>query len=63
MGERRAVTTKMSAPYRRGTRTEKGASLDRLVELSGRHRDCARSQLCDAGEIRLKSVAKYTANG
>ena len=41
MGVRKAVTDKMAAAYRRGSRSEKTAILDQLCELTGWHRDHA----------------------
>jgi hypothetical protein len=35
MSQRHAVTKKMAAAYRRGSRSEKTALLDSLVELTG----------------------------
>jgi transposase InsO family protein len=58
MGERRAVTNKMAAAYRRGTRPEKSAVLDQLCELTSWHRDHARAQIRWAGEIRVVRVRR-----
>jgi hypothetical protein len=56
MGERKAVTKKMAAAYRRGTRPEKSVVLDQLVTLTGRHRDHARAELRQIGEIWMVTV-------
>jgi transposase InsO family protein len=59
MGQRKAVTTKLAAAYRRGSKTEKTRILDELTELTGWHRDWARAAIRSAGSIRaVKAPAR-----
>jgi transposase InsO family protein len=58
MGQRKAVTAKLAAAYRRGSKTDKSRILDELVELTGWHRDWARAAIRDAGKIRVLRTPK-----
>jgi hypothetical protein len=53
MSQRHAVTKKLAAAYKQGSRVDKGRMLDELVGLTGWHRDHARAALRSAATLRV----------
>lgn len=53
MGQRQAVTKKLAASYKRGSKVDKTRILTELVELTGWHRDYARAALRSAGTVKI----------
>lgn len=58
MVERSGVTNRMAPEYRRGSRSEKTKILDRVCELTGWHRDHARTRLREASAVRVVTPRK-----
>ncbi|MGH9044556.1 MAG: hypothetical protein ACRDVP_06950 [Acidimicrobiales bacterium] len=52
MSARRAVTNKQALAYKRAPKSEKTRILDQVTELTGWHRDYARTMLRNAGTVR-----------
>jgi len=53
MSQRHAVTKKLAAAYKQGSRVDKTRMLDELVGLTDWHRDHARAALRTAGTLRV----------
>ena len=58
MAQRPSVTNRLAAKYKQASRSEKSEILDQLVELTGWHRDWARTQLRQAGSVRVAAPRK-----